>query len=112
MPEAPFADAALAARLERVAAEDLATFADAARALDPASPAEVLRVAGGVALFAGPRSPINQAAGLGFDGEVALARRRRARGVLPRPRCRGRSCSRRRSRAPRCSARWRRAATR
>ena len=73
MPDVPFADVALAARLEHVAAEDLATFAEAAQLLDAGSLAQVMRVAGGIALFAGAGSPINQAAGLGFDGEVSRA---------------------------------------
>jgi hypothetical protein len=71
MPDAPFADAALAARLEAGVASDLATFAEAAALLDPALGAEVLHVSGGVALFVSPGSHVNQAAGLGFAGEVA-----------------------------------------
>jgi GNAT superfamily N-acetyltransferase len=71
MPDAVFADAELAARLENGVASDLATFADAAALLDPALGSEVMNVGGGVALYVSPGSPVNQAAGLGFAGPVA-----------------------------------------
>jgi GNAT superfamily N-acetyltransferase len=68
--EALFAGPELAARLEGALATELEGFAAAAQVLYPDSGAVARRIAGGVALFAGEGSPINQAAGLGFAGEV------------------------------------------
>lgn len=69
----PFADAALAARLERIATEDLIRFGAIAGRLYPDMGADTLRVAGGGALWMGDGSPLNVACGLGLDGEVTVA---------------------------------------
>jgi GNAT superfamily N-acetyltransferase len=66
----PFAGRELAARLEGALARELEGFAEAASRVYPDAGAQAVRIAGGVALFAGAGSPINQAAGLGFDVEV------------------------------------------
>lgn len=68
-----FADAALAARLERIATGDLIRFGAIAKGLYPDMGADTLRVAGGGALWMGDGSPLNVACGLGFDGEVTVA---------------------------------------
>ncbi len=64
----PFCSTTLAARVERA---ECGLLADATRAvLDrrPAAEAFVTPVAGGVATYAGPGSPMNKVAGLGFEG--------------------------------------------
>lgn len=66
----PFADIALAQRLESLAAEEMRRFVRTARSLDPFSEAAYLDVAGGVAAFLGEGSPVNQAVGVGLDGPV------------------------------------------
>lgn len=66
----PFADRELAARLERLCAAEMTRFVHAATEVDPGGSASALRVAGGVAAYLGPESPLNQAFGLGFDGAV------------------------------------------
>lgn len=71
MPVAtPFADAALAARLEAVSAHENERFAAAALRLDPASTAASAWIAGGCAVYLGPGAVLNQATGLGLDGPV------------------------------------------
>jgi GNAT superfamily N-acetyltransferase len=65
------ADAALSSRLESLCAAELRRFVTAARSLDARSGAESLEVAGGVAVYIGPGSPVNEAIGLGFDGRVS-----------------------------------------
>lgn len=65
-----FADVELARRLEGLTAREMWRFARAARAVLPESEACAIDVAGGVAAFVGPGSPVNQAFGLGFCGEV------------------------------------------
>jgi len=65
-----YADAALASRLEGLAAQEMRRFVIAAHILVPDGPAETLEVAGGVAVFIGEDSPVNQAYGLGFAGVV------------------------------------------
>lgn len=64
------ADVTLARRLERSAAESTALLAEACGGLDPAAGAGVLRVAGGVVVYAGASSLLNGAVGLGMDGPV------------------------------------------
>src|SRR3954453_22677091 len=63
-----FCDIALAARIERVEAQLIAQWNDALRRRrgDPAGFA--IPVAGGVASYAEPDSPLNKVAGLGFAG--------------------------------------------
>ena len=65
-----FADAELARRLEGLTAREMWRFARAAHEVLPGSEACAIDVAGGVAAFVGPGSPVNQAFGLGFCGEV------------------------------------------
>ena len=66
-----FADTTLSQRLESLAAEELRRFVETSRQLDAASDAASIEVAGGVAVYLGANSPVNQATGLGFDGPVA-----------------------------------------
>src|SRR4051794_21123775 len=62
-----FCDTALAARIERAEARLIAKAADA-------SPAGFVKpIAGGMASFAGPGSPFNKVAGLGFGGVPSAA---------------------------------------
>ncbi len=75
-----FADKALAVRLESFAAEEMRRFVVAAHAYDPACGADALEVAGGVAVYLGPGSPVNQAVGLGLtekftDADASLVER-------------------------------------
>lgn len=65
------ADIALARRLEAISAAELETFVSAARRLDPGSSAECTRLAGGIAAFVEPGSPMNQVVGMGLSGPVA-----------------------------------------
>ncbi|MHB9004338.1 MAG: GNAT family N-acetyltransferase [Coriobacteriia bacterium] len=67
-----FADSALAQRLERIAAKDLARFGRIADSLYPESGAEALRIGGGAALWMGEDSPLNVACGLGMGMEVTV----------------------------------------
>ena len=62
-----FCDTALAARIERAEAALIAKAADASAA------GFVKPIAGGVATFAGPDSPFNKVAGLGFGGVPSAA---------------------------------------
>ena len=65
-----FADVALAARIERAECRLLADCAAAAARRRPDSRAFVQELAGGVVIYAGPDSPFNKLAGLGFDGAL------------------------------------------
>ena len=62
-----FCDTALAARIERVETQLIAQCSEAARRR-AGTEGFVIPVAGGVASFAGPGSPYNKVAGLGFGG--------------------------------------------
>jgi GNAT superfamily N-acetyltransferase len=62
-----FCDTALAARIERVETQLIAQCSEAARRR-AGTAGFVIPVAGGVASFAGPGSPYNKVAGLGFGG--------------------------------------------
>lgn len=64
------ADAELAARLEALTAREMWRMARAAHEVFPDREAVAIEVAGGVAAYVGEGSPINEAFGLGFDGEV------------------------------------------
>lgn len=66
-----FCDAALAARIERAECRMLTGGAEAAGRRDPALEVLTLPLAGGVATWAGPGSPLNKVAGLGFGGVPA-----------------------------------------
>jgi ribosomal protein S18 acetylase RimI-like enzyme len=61
-----FCDTALAGRLERAEAQFIAACNEAARHREPAGFA--IPIAGGVASYAEPDSPLNKVAGLGFAG--------------------------------------------
>lgn len=65
-----YADEDLARRLEGLAAREMWRMARAARALFPERDPLAIDVAGGVAAYVGEGSPINEAFGLGFAGEV------------------------------------------
>lgn len=64
------ADEELARRLEGLTAREMWRMARAARTAFPERDALAIDVAGGVAAFIGESSPVNQAFGLGFAGEV------------------------------------------
>jgi GNAT superfamily N-acetyltransferase len=65
------ADIALAARIERLGAESMRSFARAYERLFPEFGAAAIDVAGGVAAFLEPASPVNGVVGMGFSGEVS-----------------------------------------
>ena len=72
-----FADATLAARIDRAEARLCAHIAESVRISAPQSAPFVLPVSGGQAVYVGPSSPVNKVIGLGFDAEFdmgALAR--------------------------------------
>lgn len=66
----PFADIALASRIERLGAESQRSFVAAYAQLFPELGAESFEVAGGVAAFLEHGSPVNGAVGLGLDAEA------------------------------------------
>jgi GNAT superfamily N-acetyltransferase len=63
-----FCDVALAERIERAESELMASASEAARRHRPDADGLVIPIAGGMATFAGPSSPFNKVAGLGFRG--------------------------------------------
>ncbi len=63
-----FCDIPLAARIERAEAELIAAWNDAVQRRRGASTSFAIPIAGGVASYAEPDSPINKVAGLGFAG--------------------------------------------
>lgn len=65
-----FADIALAARIERLGVASQRALVGAYRERFPEFGAQALDVAGGVAAFVEPGSPVNGAVGLGLSGEV------------------------------------------
>jgi GNAT superfamily N-acetyltransferase len=67
------ADLALARRLETLICAELRTLGTVGRAALPGAGATWAEVAGGVALWLGPGSPVNVAVGLGMDGPVSDA---------------------------------------
>jgi GNAT superfamily N-acetyltransferase len=72
-----FADAMLAARIDRAEARMCAHIAEWVGGTRPESAPFVLPVSGGQAVYVGPSSPVNKVIGLGFDAEldvVALER--------------------------------------
>jgi GNAT superfamily N-acetyltransferase len=72
-----FADAMLAARIDRAEARLCAHIAEAVAIGKPESAPLVLPVSGGLAVYVGPSSPVNKVIGLGFDTDLdvtALAR--------------------------------------
>ena len=68
-----FADAALAARIDRAEARMCAHIADVISVRKPESAPLVIPISGGQAVYAGPGSPVNKVIGLGFDGDLDLA---------------------------------------
>lgn len=68
-----FADAALAARLEGIAAAENERFAAAAALAHPEDRPGAVWIAGGCAVVCGHGAPVNQVTGLGFDGPVSDA---------------------------------------
>jgi GNAT superfamily N-acetyltransferase len=67
-----FADAALAARIDRAEGRLVAGIAEAMRARRPGNRTIVLPISGGVSVYGGPNSPVNKVIGLGFDGPIDL----------------------------------------
>lgn len=65
-----FADAALSARLEGLAAAEMRRFVETARLVDSHTDARLTEAAGGVAIFMGEGSPVNQWVGMGHCGPV------------------------------------------
>jgi len=68
-----FADAALAARIDRAEGRMCAQFADSIRISKPKSAPLVLPISGGQAVYVGPSSPINKVIGLCLDAGLDLA---------------------------------------
>lgn len=69
-PQAPFADVELAQRIEAAAAAEVRRFVRTAQLMDHGTRAAGFDVAGGVAAFLAPESPMNRAIGLGMTGSV------------------------------------------
>ena len=67
-----FADAPLAARIDRSEARLCADIAASVQAKHPESAPFVLPISGGLAVYAGRASPTNKVIGLGFDGPLDL----------------------------------------
>jgi hypothetical protein len=65
-----FMNLELARRVENAEATGCRECADASQKLHPEFPFAIERIAGGVAVFAGPDSPITQAIGIGINGPV------------------------------------------
>ena len=65
-----FADAMLAARIDRAEARLCAHIAEAVAIGKPESAPLVLPVSGGLAVYVGPSSPVNKVIGLGFDTDL------------------------------------------
>jgi GNAT superfamily N-acetyltransferase len=68
-----FADAALAARIDRAEARMCAHIADSIRVSKPESAPSILPISGGQAVYVGPSSPVNKVIGLGFDADLDVA---------------------------------------
>ncbi len=66
-----FADAALAARLESIAAAENERFAETAALVHPEDDPGSVRIGGGCAVVCSPDGPVNQATGLGFERPVS-----------------------------------------
>jgi GNAT superfamily N-acetyltransferase len=65
-----FADAALAARIDRAEARMCAHIAESIRVSKPDSAPFVLPISGGQAVYVGPSSPVNKVIGLGLDADL------------------------------------------
>lgn len=68
-----FIDLDFARRVEMAEANAAKGCAEALKRLRPDSPAVIENIGGGIALFAGPDSPVTQAIGVGLNGEVTDA---------------------------------------
>jgi GNAT superfamily N-acetyltransferase len=68
-----FADAALAARIDRAEGRMCAQVADSVRASNPASAPFVLPISGGEAVYVGPSSPLNKVIGVCLDRDLDIA---------------------------------------
>jgi len=68
-----FIDLDFARRVEMAEANAAHACAAALRRLHPEFPVAIETIAGGIALFAGPESPVTQAIGVGLHGEVSDA---------------------------------------
>ncbi len=73
MDGTPFADLALARRLEKTEAGVSVMCAEALARLRPESGAAFEEIAGGYSVFTGVNSPLTQAMGLGLNGPVSEA---------------------------------------
>lgn len=69
----PYADTALAGRVERSIARDLERYAQACARLDVSLDVAVERIGGGLAVFVTPGSPVNMAFAVGIDTPVTSA---------------------------------------
>jgi ribosomal protein S18 acetylase RimI-like enzyme len=67
-----FADAALAARIDRAEARLCAEIADVVAARHPHRRSIVLPISGGLAVYVSPASPVNKVIGLALDSDSAL----------------------------------------
>ena len=67
-----FADAALAARIDRAEGRMCAQVAESIRASRPASTPFVLPISGGEAIYVGPSSPLNKVIGLCLDRDLDI----------------------------------------
>jgi GNAT superfamily N-acetyltransferase len=67
-----FADAALAARIDRAEGRMCVQVADSVRASKPASAPFVLPISGGEAVYVGPSSPLNKVIGLCLDRDLDI----------------------------------------
>src|SRR4030095_15804512 len=68
-----FADAALAARIDRAEARMCAHIAESMRAVTPGLSPLVLPISGGEGVHVSAASPIKKVNGLGLDGELDVA---------------------------------------
>ena len=67
-----FADAALAARIDRAEGRFVASVAEAVGARRTDLRTLILPISGGLSVYGGPNSPMNKVIGLGFDGPIDL----------------------------------------
>ena len=68
-----FADATLAARIDRAESRLTSSAAEAIRDAGLQKRVVILPIAGGMAVYAGPAAPMNKLIGLGFDGPLDLS---------------------------------------
>lgn len=68
-----FADAALAARIDRAEARMCAHIAESIRVNRPGPAPLILPISGGQAVYVGPSSPVNKVIGLGLDADLDVA---------------------------------------